>query len=93
MGTKAASDNQVIIGVCSGGACLNKKAKKLRKRLRELIETEGLSNAYRVKKCGCLGCCSDGPVVRVKPGKQRFTGAKPKQAAEILAAIVSAAKD
>jgi bidirectional [NiFe] hydrogenase diaphorase subunit len=70
--------------VCTGDACLEKHAKKLRKRLKQAVADQGLEDDVKVKKCGCLKRCGKAPVIAVKPGGALRDSVKPKEAEDVL---------
>lgn len=84
MGSKK-KDGTIVLSVCQGDKCVDKKAKKLRKRLEEMVAEEGLGDVVEVRKCGCLDRCGKAPVVALKPGGALFDKAKPGKAEEVLA--------
>ena len=84
-------ERKIEIEVCHGSHCLENKAKKVRKRLKELVEEDESLPKVSVRKCGCLKKCGDAPVVEVNGGKLRFEGVKPKHASKILEAACKAA--
>ncbi|MBX7255908.1 MAG: DUF1572 family protein [Candidatus Hydrogenedentes bacterium] len=77
-----------LILVCTGDSCADKKAKKLRDEIRELLEERGLDDEVRCSRTDCLGKCGDGPNVVVSPGDRWFKGVKPKDAKELLDAVL-----
>ncbi len=78
-------DGRRVLSVCQGDACVDKKAKKLRKRLEEAVARQGLEDVIEVRKCACVNRCGKAPVVAVKPGGALFDKAKPGKAEEVLA--------
>jgi (2Fe-2S) ferredoxin len=77
-----------IIFVCTDDNCAEAKSKKLRDELRELIKDRALDEDIRCARTGCLGKCCDGPNVVVTPGDRWFTGVKPKDAEDLLDAVL-----
>ena len=64
--------------VCSGTGCMAAGSKAAYEKFVEVIKAEGLpcsvsmqdepeEGYFNVKKCGCLGCCELGPLVRIDP--------------------------
>lgn len=80
------------ITVCCGHTCLDGKSKKLRSRLKALVEEQGLKGRVKVKKGSCLKDCSRGPIVEIDPGGRRFEGVRPKAARRLLAELTAGSK-
>ena len=71
-----AEKNKVL--VCSGTGCMAAGSKAVYERFIEVLKEEGLpvsvamekephEGYFNVKKCGCIGCCELGPLVRIDP--------------------------
>ena len=78
-----------VLSVCAGDSCAGEKSKKLRSQLKKLVAEQGLEETVRVKKCSCLGECSDALVVEVKPGGKCVTNVKAKAAARLLEDVLA----
>lgn len=77
------------IAVCVGSACVARKSKRLRSRLKKLVRKRGVEKAIKVKKCGCLGRCGDGPTVELRPGRKRISRVKPRKARKLLKKVLA----
>lgn len=88
MGKK--SNTTCEIAVCTDGKCAAKNSKKVRSKLKDLVEERSLESTVKVKKASCLGSCGAGPVVKVGPEKTKFTKVSPTNASDIIDAAVSA---
>lgn len=51
-----------IVFICNGKDCKKNGAGKIRKELKNTIESEKLKGDIRMVKCECLDLCSKGPV-------------------------------
>ncbi|HEO71887.1 MAG TPA: (2Fe-2S) ferredoxin domain-containing protein [Candidatus Hydrogenedentes bacterium] len=78
----------IVITVCTGKSCTDKKARKTSKRLKKLVERRGLDALVQVRKSRCLKACGKGPVVLVEPGGHRFKKVKPTRAPQVLDEVV-----
>ena len=82
------SSKKCVISVCVGDACADRKSKKVRARLKALVKKCDLEGKVKIKKSGCRGACSKGPIVEAKPGRHRFEHVKPKKAKKILKRVL-----
>lgn len=82
-------NDTIAVSVCCDDKCSDKGGKKFRKKLKDLVEDQGLEDRVSVKKTDCLDECSDGPVAKV--GKKKVTGLKAKKADEFLEKVMSGA--
>lgn len=73
-----------LILVCTDDSCAEKKSKKLRDAVRDLVKERGLDEEIRCSRTGCLGACCDGPNVVVVPDGLWYAGVRPKDAAALL---------
>ena len=58
--------NRKDILVCHGTGCTSSKSPEILKKLRDLLKEKNIENV-NVVMVGCLGLCSKGPVVIVRP--------------------------
>jgi bidirectional [NiFe] hydrogenase diaphorase subunit len=70
------------VNVCMDLACASQGAGLLRDALVKLAETSG--KKVLVRKTGCMGPCSSGPLVRVDPDETLYTKVKEPNAAAII---------
>jgi NADH:ubiquinone oxidoreductase subunit E len=75
------------ISVCAGSKCEENNSKKLRKRLKEIVEERNWGSRIHIEKCGCLKACKNGPAVMVTPGNRLVENVKPKRALELLESL------
>lgn len=83
------TETRCRILVCDGKACAENDSKEIRKKLKKLIEEQGLEDRFEVKKCSCLGDCGKGPILAIEPGGKRLKGATPKRAKKLLAKLAA----
>lgn len=92
MAKKTASPDELIIMVCTGSHCADKKSEKLRSRLKDLLKDRHLDMPVRCKKGSCVKACGKGPIVEIFPGETRFEHVKPKDAEKVLAKVLALGK-
>jgi len=73
-----------IIRVCTGGGCISSGSKTIIQQLRQQILDNGLHASVEVKECGCMGPCSEGPVMEVGNDGIFYCGVKPEDVATII---------
>lgn len=70
--------------VCGGTACESNKSDEIVRLLKEYAEKNGIADQVLVVKTGCFGFCSQGPVVKIMPGRVFYTHVKPEHAKDII---------
>ncbi len=69
--------------VCHGTGCTSSKSPEILKRFDEIIKAKGIENV-KVIKTGCLGLCSKGPIVIIRPDDTFYSMVKPEDCEEII---------
>ncbi|MDH7515139.1 MAG: NADH-ubiquinone oxidoreductase-F iron-sulfur binding region domain-containing protein [Bacteroidota bacterium] len=72
------------IFVCGSGGCAACGAGTIRKRLESICSARGVSSSIRIVQTGCIGFCSEGPLVRIHPSDEIFTHVSPDDAEHII---------
>ncbi len=80
---------KLSVKVCTGSHCVERKGKKVAKRLEQEIAEAGLDSKLSIKKCDCLGKCKHGPLIRFPQGRLTFENIKPKEVAAVVGQISS----
>jgi bidirectional [NiFe] hydrogenase diaphorase subunit len=70
------------VNVCVAAGCLSLHSDALKSSFEEEVKRSGAS--CRVRGVGCMGLCSLGPLVEVKPEEVLYRNVKTEQAAELL---------
>ena len=83
-GGEDVSDGKFHILVCGGTACESNKSDEIVRLLKEHAEKNGISDKVVVIKTGCFGFCSQGPVVKIMPGRVFYTHVTPDHAKDII---------
>jgi bidirectional [NiFe] hydrogenase diaphorase subunit len=71
------------MNVCMAAGCLSLHSDALKGALEEEVKRSG--TACRVRGVGCMGLCSQGPLVAAEPAGVRYSKATPEDAAELVA--------
>ena len=74
------------IHVCLAAGCLSQQSDQVKQRMEKEIQASGVSKC-RVKGVGCMGLCSAGPLVAVRPEQTLYQAVKPDDAPEIVASL------
>lgn len=72
------------IHCCTAAGCLSCGAEEVKRAIGEEIEARGLKGKVEVCGAGCLGLCSQGPLVRTTKPEQMFSRLTPADAAAVL---------
>ncbi len=75
------------LSVCTAVGCLSSHGDKVVESLTEAIKKEGREEEYLCKGVGCLGLCSEGPLVLVEPDGLLYGKVKPEDAEEIIQSL------
>lgn len=83
-GLETTNDDKYHILVCGGTACESNKSDEIVNQLKEYSNKNGIGDKVIVVKTGCFGFCSQGPVVKVMPGRVFYTHVEPSHAKDII---------
>ncbi|NET34214.1 MAG: NADH-quinone oxidoreductase subunit NuoF [Cyanothece sp. SIO1E1] len=72
------------IRCCTVGGCLSANAVAVKEQLEESITESGLGGKVKVCGVGCMGLCSQGPLVQVDPAGILYQQVKPEQVDAIV---------
>ena len=72
------------VRVCTGGGCLSSGSKSIVSELRQCLASRGLTQTVSIKECGCMGPCSEGPVMQVDRDDTFYCGIKPEDVVTIV---------
>ncbi|MFA5646026.1 MAG: NuoF family protein [Candidatus Ratteibacteria bacterium] len=75
------------IYICVAAGCLSFHSDKVLKALAAEVEKQGLSEEVEVKGVGCLGLCTEAPLILIEPGTIYYRAVQPEDAPEIIAAL------
>ena len=81
-------DEERKVMVCAGTGCLSSGAEEIEKEFRRVLKKKGLTQEYPVskivKKTGCMGPCSLGPVVVIMPEETFYGNLEPEDVPKIV---------
>lgn len=86
------SDNQVnaegkykhVIAVCVAAGCLSCHSDLVKTALEAEVKSRGLEDEVLIKGVGCLGLCSVGPLLQIRPSGKMFEAVTEADAGTIL---------
>lgn len=71
--------------VCTTGkTCPTKDSEQVCANMKELVHELGLKKEIRINKAGCMGQCSEGPIVVVYPEATWYAGVTTEDVTEIV---------
>jgi len=73
------------IRCCTVGGCLSANGMAVKTQLKTAVTQAELDDQVTVTGVGCMGLCSQGPLVQVDPSGELYTNVNPDQAAHIVA--------
>lgn len=76
---------QTYLLVCNGEGCKARPGAELYEAIKRELSEQGVSETAQVVRTGCLGHCSQGPIVKVLPGDILYGGVTPADAKELVA--------
>ena len=84
-----ASTFEHTIHVCVAAGCLSLHSDQIKQQLEQKLQEHGLTHC-RVKGVGCMGLCSAGPLVSVRPEQTLYQDVKPEDAPAIVDSLGNA---
>ncbi len=82
-----ASAKPIRLRCCLAAGCLYSEGEAIKEALENALEEEGLTDQVEVLGVGCMGLCSEGPLVQVDPDGILYEKVKPSDARSIVAAL------
>ena len=70
--------------VCGGTGCTSSGSAKIREKLQEEIDKNGLHDEVQVVKTGCFGLCALGPIMIIYPEGSFYSMVKEEDIPEIV---------
>jgi NADH-quinone oxidoreductase subunit F len=72
------------IAICQGTGCSSAGSAQIHKSLVEELSRHGLQDQIEVRRTGCFGFCSQGPIFVIHPEQTFYTHVKPSDVPEIV---------
>lgn len=82
-----ASRKPIRLRCCTAAGCLSQDGQAVRDALVAAVEKHNLTDRVEVAGVGCMGLCSEGPLVAVDPDGALYRRVTPEQCDSIIAAI------
>jgi bidirectional [NiFe] hydrogenase diaphorase subunit len=82
----AAQTFERTLHVCVAAGCLSQRSDQVKQHLEHQLQERGLTRCH-VKGVGCMGLCSAGPLVSVRPEKALYRGVAPDDAPAIIESL------
>lgn len=84
---KEASTFEHTIHVCVAAGCLSLHSDQIKQQLDKEVKEHGHAHRCRVKGVGCMGLCSAGPLVSVRPENTLYQAVTPEDAPAIVESL------
>ncbi len=72
---------------CMAAGCLSANSRGVKESLKKAVAEAGMEQDVEVRSVGCMGLCSQGPLVEVDPSEVQYQKVATAQAAEIVTAL------
>ena len=72
------------VRVCCGTGCVAAGSEKILKQLQQVAKDKGVADDYDINMSGCMGACTQGPLVRVAPENTIYEHVKSEDAEKIF---------
>ncbi len=82
-----ADGNEYSINVCVAAGCLSSGSDKIKQSLEQEVHEHGLDHKCKVKGVGCLGPCSQGPLVAIEKQNVIYKQVAQTDAKEIIESL------
>ncbi len=80
-------EKQEVITLCAGSACNASGSESVAARIKEEIESRGLTGTIRIRETGCHGFCERGPIIINHPDETTYLRIKPDDVAGIVESV------
>ncbi len=75
------------INVCMASGCLSLRSDKVKEAIEHEVKERGLENEVQVKRIGCVGLCSRGPIVVTESKATVHEHAQPEDAEKLIKSL------
>ncbi len=72
------------VRVCCGSGCLAAGSEEILKNLQQVAKEKGIDQDYDISLSGCMGACTQGPLVRITPENTIYEQVKPQDTVKIV---------
>ena len=81
------SKKPIRITCCTAAGCLSLNGQELKIALDKAVAEANLQDKITVVGVGCMGLCSEGPLVKIEPNNILYGKVNPEDAPEIIASV------
>ncbi|HZD59100.1 MAG TPA: NuoF family protein, partial [Anaerolineae bacterium] len=75
------------VNVCMASGCLSLRSDQVKDALTEEVKQHGLENVVLIERVGCVGLCSQGPIVVVESKREVYDGITPGDAEKVIKSL------
>jgi NADH:ubiquinone oxidoreductase subunit F (NADH-binding)/(2Fe-2S) ferredoxin len=72
------------VRVCCGSGCLAAGSEEILKNLQQVAKEKGIDQDYDISLSGCMGACTQGPLVRIVPENSIYEQVKVQDTVKII---------
>jgi bidirectional [NiFe] hydrogenase diaphorase subunit len=87
------SAKPIKLRCCLAAGCISSGGQSIKENLEHAVKEAGMEDEVEVIGVGCMGLCSEGPLVRVDPDGILYEKVKPEDAKSIVASLKGGSAD
>ncbi len=83
-----AARKEICIRCCMASGCMSSRAGEIKTAMQQAVTEKHLSDRVEIRRVGCMGLCSQGPMVTVEPQGLRYEHVAVESAPSIIYALI-----
>lgn len=83
-----AARKEICIRCCMASGCMSSRAGEIKTAMQQAVTERHLSDRVEIRRVGCMGLCSQGPMVTVEPQGLRYEHVAVESAPSIIDALI-----
>jgi bidirectional [NiFe] hydrogenase diaphorase subunit len=83
-----AARKEICIRCCMASGCMSSRAGEIKTAMQQAVTEKHLSDRVEIRRVGCMGLCSQGPMVTVEPQGLRYEHVAVEIAPSIIDALI-----
>ena len=83
-----AARKEICIRCCMASGCISSRAGEIKTAMQQAVTEKHLSDRVEIRRVGCMGLCSQGPMVTVEPQGLRYEHVAVESAPSIIYALI-----
>jgi bidirectional [NiFe] hydrogenase diaphorase subunit len=83
-----AARKEICIRCCMASGCMSSRAGEIKTAMQQAVTERNLSDRVEIRRVGCMGLCSQGPMVTVEPQGLRYEHVAVESAPSIIDALI-----